>query len=92
MEKQLAMKYTKIKMGSLMTEEKDGSPKTEPFMYTPINRLPELVIPSGSGDHARPVIQLSGDAIKPMTLYFYNDRIVAKSNGEAREIIKFEFV
>ncbi len=84
------MGYEKIEFGALMTENKDGTPKKEPFIYRPMNRPPILTIPPEPNAHARPVVRLSGPDVKPVVLSFHDDGIIARCGDDIRRLVTFD--
>ena len=81
------MGWTRARFGSVLTVNRDGTPKEAPTLWTPPKM--QILIPPGDQDHARPFVVMDGkSATEVLTLILYEDRVDGMIRGQTTRLVE----
>jgi len=80
------MTWTHLKFGTMLTENRDGTLKVRPKLWSPERAT--FAIPPVGQSHARPFVQFEGpNNAFPLRLLFFPDRIGGVHQGNLRTLV-----
>ena len=81
------MGWTRARFGSVLTVNRDGSPKEAPTLWTPPKM--QILIPPSGQDHARPFVLLEGRSPEDVfTLILHEDHVDGMVRGQTRRLVE----